>query len=230
MLGLAALARSSAAVLAVPIVLSRRRGGGALALVGAAAITAIAGVAPFYLADPTDVVHSLLTYRGDLAVGAGSIWSLAPGTSWEQVGQHWDIAFVVALVVVVNAWLASRPGGMAGGRLYAGLALSAAAFALLAKTVWPYYFLEVYIFSAVWALGRRGSTWLALVAPLVAVSTLDQLAEVGSATHQTPTLVHAEGLGMFLLLGGAMAWLVVVSGRRMEPALPELAGSSGTRG
>jgi hypothetical protein len=197
---------------------------------GTAAVTAIAGLAPFYLADSADVTRSLLTYRGDLSVGAGSIWSLTQGTGWEPVAQHWDIAFVVALVVVVNAWLASRPGGLAGGRLYAGLALSTAAFALLAKTVWPYYFLEVYIFTAVWALGRPNTRWTALVAPLVVVSALDQLAELGSAPQQTAALIHAEGVGMFVLLGAAMAWLVVLSSRRMEVAPPGPTGPGGIPG
>ncbi|HXA43175.1 MAG TPA: hypothetical protein VNV65_09735 [Candidatus Solibacter sp.] len=231
MLGLAALARSSAAVLAIPIALSRlRRGGGALVLLATAAVTAVVGLAPFYLADPADVTHSLLTYRGNLEVGAGSIWNLAQGTTWEPIAQHWDFAFVLALVAVINVWLTLRPGGISGGRLYAGMALSAAAFALLAKTVWPYYFLEVYVFSAVWALGRTRASAPALLLPLVGASALDMLAEVGSAPHQTAGLVRLEAIGMFALLGAAMAWLVVVSSREVRVVPPELPGSGGTEG
>ncbi len=199
-------------------------------LLGTAAVTVVVGLAPFYLADPADVTHSLLTYRGNLEVGAGSIWNLAQGTSWEPIAQHWDFAFVLALVLLINAWLASRPGGVAGGRLYAGMALSAAAFALLAKTVWPYYFLEVYLFTAIWALGRTRASAPALVLPLVAVSALDLLAEVGSAPHQTAGLVHLEAIVMFALLGAAMAWLLVVSSREVRVVPPEHVGSGGTEG
>ena len=230
MLGLAALARSSATVLALPIALSRVRRGGSMVLLATAAVTTIAGLAPFYLADAADVTHSLVTYRGNLEVGAGSIWNLARGTGWEPIAQHWDFAFVSALVILVNAWLASRRGGLAGGRLYAALALSTAAFALLAKTVWPYYFLEVYIFSAIWALGRARASAPLLVLPLVAVSALDLLAEVGSAPLQAAALVRAEALAMFGLLGAAMAWMLVLSSRQLRVAPPQRASSGGTQG
>jgi hypothetical protein len=131
--------------------------------------------------------------------------------------------------VAINLWLATRPGGMVRGRIYAGLALTAASFALLAKTVWPYYFLEVYVFSAIWALGRARASKAALISPLVVVSALGLFAEVGSAPNQSETLVHLEAGAMFGLLGAAMliALAVASGGLSDAPAGPPEPSSSG---
>jgi len=230
-LGLAILARSSATLLALPLLLAAGRQGirraGGVAIVGA--VVAIGGLLPFFLADRVDVAHSLFGYRSSLLVGSGSIWTFSRGTAWEQVAQHWDLAMVDALVVAINLWLATRPGGMVRGRIYAALALTAASFALLAKTVWPYYFLEVYVFSAIWALGRARASKAALISPLVVVSALGLFAEVGSAPNQSESLVHLEAGVMFGLLGAAMliALAVASGGLSDEPAGPPEPSSSG---
>src|ERR1700682_6497194 len=67
--GLAILARTASALFVVPLVLAawRRDRRQAAALTGAAIATALVGILPFYLADPGDVTHSLLGYRGGLA-------------------------------------------------------------------------------------------------------------------------------------------------------------------
>jgi hypothetical protein len=222
-LGLAVLARTASALFWVPLALAawhreRRQVAG---LTGAAVAVVVAGVLPFYLADPADVSHSLLAYRGGLAVGAGSIWSLGRGTSFEGLAQHADLAFVALVVVGLNLWLATRPGGLSGRTLYAGLALAAASFALLAKTVWPYYFLEVYVFTTIWAAsqtGRAGRKRRLLLPPIV-VSGLGLLAEGGVTPGISSATVRAEGVAMFVLLGGAMFWLAA-AGRRPSEGVP----------
>jgi hypothetical protein len=231
-LGLAFLARSSATLLALPLLLAAGRQGirRAAGVAIAGALVAGGGLLPFYLADRVDLAHSLFEFRPSLLVGSGSIWTFSRGTAWEQVAQHWDLAMVGALAVVINLWLATRSGGMVGGRIYAALALTAASFALLAKAVWPYYFLEVYIFGAVWALGRARASKAALISPLVVVSALGLFAEVGSTPNQSDSLVHLEAGAMFGLLSAAMLIALAMAGGGPSDELagpPEPSSSGG---
>ena len=207
-LGLAVLARSPAGLFALPlaVVAYQRRPRDAALVMLAAAGTGLAGILPFLAADPADVVHSLVTYRSGLLVGLGSVWTLTRGTALEGFAQHADALFIVAATFTSTAWLARRRGGLVGPRLYAALALAAASFALLAKTVWPYYFVEVYVLGATWAMlqpgrARRALRWLAV--GLVAVTGL--MAEVGATPGVSDLVDRAEGAGGFLLLGIAAA-------------------------
>jgi hypothetical protein len=212
---LAVLSRSSAVLLAVPLGLAslQRRRTAALRFLVAGAVTGVAGLLPFVIADPADVIHSLFTYRGGLVVGAGSIWSLTYGSGVEDVVKHWDIAAVVAAGLAANLWLATRPGGLNRARLLAAMTLSSASFALLAKTVWPYYLFEVFVFGTVWAFGRwkpADGVVRLILAPL-AISVFGMVAEVGSETGLATRPVQLEGAGMFAMLGLTAAWILWVS-------------------
>ncbi|MDP9325041.1 MAG: hypothetical protein M3O87_00705 [Candidatus Dormibacteraeota bacterium] len=217
-LGLAVLARSSAALLALPLgVAALRRGPLRLAILGLlTAVTTVAGLLPFLLADRAAVVRSLVTYRAALPIGAGSIWSWSRGTPMEAIGQNWDALFILGLSVALNLWLARWRREQAGPeRLYAALALTSASFCLLAKTVWPYYLVEVYVFTAVWTFAHRGAPQGRLwrVIPLLAPTALALLAESGATANLSAGLVKFEGLTMFLLLGASMLWLAIVAAR-----------------
>jgi len=213
---LAVLSRTPAILLAVPLGLaSLRRGPGSAARLAASTVaTGVAGLLPFLLADPSDVIHSLFTYRGGLGVGAGSVWSLTRGGPYELVVQHWDAAAVAALVVATNLWLATRPGGLDQARVFAAMTLTAASFALLAKTVWAYYFFEVFVFGTVWAFGRwqKSEGVVRLVLLPIAISIFGLVAEAGSAPDLTPRLVAVEGAGMFAMLGLTIVWILWLSG------------------
>lgn len=208
---LAVLSRSSAVLLAVPMsVYAARRGAASLVRFGAAtAVSGVAVLAPFLLADPADVIHSLFTYRRSLIVGAGSVWSLAHGTAIEPLVQHWDIVPIGAGVLAANAWLMTRPGGLTQGRLFAAMALTSASFAALAKTVWPYYFAEVFIFGTVWAFGRwkTSENPVRLVLLPLAVSTYGLIGEIGSDKGLTANLVTLEGAAMFVMVGLTVVWI-----------------------
>jgi hypothetical protein len=223
-LGLAVLARSPALLFAVPLTVAayQRRARDAVVTMAAAAATGACGILPFLLADRADVVHSLVTYRGGLLVGVGSIWTLTRGTPLEGFAQHADVGFILGGVIASTACLASRRGGLAGPRVYAALALAAAAFALLAKTVWPYYFVEVYVLGSTWALaqpGRSGVAWRWIAMGLVVVTGL--MAEAG-ATRGIPDAVdRLEGGAGFLLLAAAV-WLIL----RLAAVPPPPAGAS----
>lgn len=209
---LGVLSRSPAILLGLPLALyAGRRGFASLLKFGVATtVTGAAVIAPFVLADPSDVIHSLFTYRRGLVVGAGSVWSLTHGSALEPLVQQWDIVPIAIAVLASNAWLATRPGGLDQARLFASLTLTAACFALLAKTVWPYYFTEVFVFGSVWAFG----TWSATENPLrlvflpLAISIYALVAEIGSEQGIGQDLVNIEGGCMFVLLGLTAAWVV----------------------
>jgi hypothetical protein len=215
---LAVLGRSSAVLLAVPLGLAswQSRSTTALRFFVAAAVTGAAGLLPFVLADPSDVIHSLFTYRGGLVVGAGSIWSLTYGSGLEAVAKHWDIAGVAAVGVAMNLWLATRPGGLDRSRIFAAMTLSSASFALLAKTVWPYYFFEVFVFGTVWAFGRwrPADGIVRLVFLPLAISVFGMVAEIGSEQGLATRLVQLEGASMFAMLSLTVAWITWMSSIR----------------
>lgn len=215
-LGLAVLARSPALLLSIPLIMALAHGrawGRPATLVAAAGATVALVMTPFLLVDGTDVLHSLVFYRGALRVGAGSIWSLARGTGLETVAQHLDLLFAALLAIAVSAGLATAPGGLRGPRLYAAVAAAAAAFALLGKAVWPYYFFEVYAFTAVWALGRPRRLRVGAAA-LGAVIAMGLLAEVGSTTGLPQPQVRLEGTAMFVLLGAFLVFLALATFRQ----------------
>src|SRR5438067_12574753 len=96
--------------------------------------------------------------------------------------------------MATNLWLI-RGHGFDEGRLFAGMTLTSAAFTMLAKTVWPYYFLELYILGCVWAF----CTWrtqhgvVRLVLLPIEVSVFGLIAEIGSAQYVPLALVRSEG-------------------------------------
>jgi hypothetical protein len=182
------------------------------------AMTGVAGLLPFYLADRADLTYSLYTYRGGLPVGAGSIWSLTRDSSLAPVVQHWDIAAVVAATLATNLCLAARRGGFSEARLFAAMTLTSASFVLLAKTVWSYYFFEVFVFGTIWVVGTwRSENRLArlVVAPL-AISALGVVAELSSPNGLALVPVPVEGVAMFLILGLLMIWIIWMS-RAADP-------------
>ena len=219
--GASILTRSPAVLMSVPLGIAgwRQSRRSALMFFFGAGAAGAAIVLPFLVADPSDVIHSLLTYRGSLKVGAGSVWSLARDSSLETAVQHYDIVLVVAAVLATNLWLA-RGNRLDEGRLFAGMALTSAAFAMLAKTVWPYYFLELYILGSVWAFGtwRPQDGVVRLVLLPIAVSVFGLIAEIGSEQYLPLTLARIEGAAMFVMLALMIAWIMRFATR--EPASP----------
>jgi len=219
--GASILTRSPAVLMSVPLGIAgwRQSRRSALTFFFGAGAAGAAIVLPFLVADPSDVIHSLLTYRGSLKVGAGSVWSLARDSSLETAVQHYDIVLVVAAVLATNLWLA-RGNRLDEGRLFAGMALTSAAFAMLAKTVWPYYFLELYILGSVWAFGtwRPQDGVVRLVLLPIAVSVFGLIAEIGSEQYLPLTLARIEGAAMFVMLALMIAWIMRFATR--EPASP----------
>jgi hypothetical protein len=220
-LGLAVLTRSNAVLYLLVLVLvlaGRRNWRAAMVLGGAAVTTVVLGLLPFLLADRADVIFSLVTFHGALPVSGGSLWALAIGSPYEALGQHADTLFVLAAAAVIGIVVVLARGDLmpSTGDVYGLLALAGLAFPLFIKTVWPYYFLDSYIFIAVWWLGSgparmtaRG--WLGLLLPAYFVAGT-VLAEYGSEHFEDLTTMVRESLvetvlvlGFILMFG---AWLI----------------------
>jgi hypothetical protein len=208
--GLAMLTRTLAALPLIPLallLLARGRWRMTAWLAGSAALTAALGLVPFVLADPKDTIYSLLTHRGSLPVSGGSVWQLLVGTPYEWVPQHGDIFFVLGLAVLVSLLvIRARPGLEASSRdIYGLLALTALTLPLLAKSVWPYYFLDAYVFGAVWWLGQvdplaLGRRLLGAMVPLIAtIGTLLTEYEMGT-TDARIRLTEGVAMGLVLIL------------------------------
>jgi hypothetical protein len=215
--GLAVLTRSLAALSLIPLgvlllVWGRWR---ALALLaGSAALTVALGVVPFLLADPTDTIYSLVTHRGLLPVGGGSPWQLLVGTPYLWVPQHWDVLFVLGLAVLLSliVIVARKDLEPSSRDIYGLLALTALTLPLLAKSVWPYYFLDAYVFGAVWWLGQAGAlAWgrrlIGAAIPLIAIiGTLLTEYEMEATTQR---IRLDEGVAMGVVLSVLSIALVV---------------------
>jgi len=80
----------------------------------------------------------------------------------------------------------------------------------MAKTVWPYYFFEVFVLGTIWAAGtwRREDGIARLFLAPVAISMLGMVAEIGSLNGLAPAGVQVEGVAMFFMLGLLMVWIV----------------------
>jgi hypothetical protein len=150
------------------------------------------------------------------------------GTPYEWVPQHGDIFFVLGLAVLVSLLvIRARPELETTSRdIYGLLALTALTLPLLAKSVWPYYFLDAYVFGAVWWLGQGdplalGRRLLGAMVPLIAtIGTLLTEYEMGASTQRIRLL---EGVGMGGILAIVMAALAVRLRRRCEnPKVPNL--------
>ena len=242
-LGLAALDRSMAVLYLLPLVLlllARWRWRAAGWLGGSALATVAVGLLPFYLADRSDLIFSLVTFRGPLPVGGGSIWYLAVGTRYESFAQRYDTAAVLgaAVLLCVIVVLARRDLEPGARDLYGLLAISGLCFPLLIKTTWPYYFLDPYIFMAIWWLGgvrvwRPWARWLGILLPLYFVGCA-VLAEYGVSPdldvgpRRLESIAMAALLAAFILAFGAR--LLVrrrASGRAVERATVVAAVATG---
>jgi hypothetical protein len=175
-LGAAVLTRTIAGFCVIPFLLiplaaRRSRPMGAIAL--GAAITIGVGLAPFLFADERVAAYSLLTYRNGLPIGGGSFWIIAQQTSWAGLVRAGDVYLGALIAIVLVALILRRNPSVATTHtgLIGLIAIASCCFPLVAKTVFPYYLLEPYVFGAIWWLARPGSAlnWRAAVPALLTI-------------------------------------------------------------
>lgn len=232
-LGVALLTRSIAALQLIPLgllLLARHRWRSAAWLSGTAGLTVSLGLLPFVLADRSNVLYSLLTNRANVPMFQGLLWQPAEGTPYEWVAQRNDLLFIVAAATLLTIIvIRGRDDLMPGSRdLYGLLALSALTVPLLAKSVWPYYFVDASVFGAVWWMGQPGSLtegrrWLGAVLPIL-VTVAAVILDAGSGTlGPTQRLLESVGISAALL-----AVMVLVANRlRRKPAEDSLSAIHG---
>jgi hypothetical protein len=169
-LGAAILTRTIAGFCAIPLILaplaSRRIRPMAITAV-AMIITVCIGLAPFILADGSTVLRALVTNRGGLDIGSGSFWILARHASWAGLVREFDVYIGAAVAAALVAITLRRKPALATTHVgLTGLLTVASCFLpLFAKSVFPYYLVEPYVFSAIWWLARPGTAfnWRALI-------------------------------------------------------------------
>ena len=230
-IGLALLTRSLAALPLIPlglVLLARGRWRVAAWLAGIAAFIVALGLAPFVLADPTNTIYSLLTHRGSLPVSGGSIWQLLVGTPYQWVPQHLDVLLVFGLAVLLSlvVILVRRDLEPSSRDFYGLLALTALTLPLLAKSIWPYYFLDAYVFGAIWWLGPPSplawpSRTIGALLPLIAtIGTLLTEYQMGTIPRQQRLI---EGVLEGAIVAVLIAALAIRLRTRCEnPRVPAL--------
>ncbi|HEV2235869.1 MAG TPA: hypothetical protein VGR57_04325, partial [Ktedonobacterales bacterium] len=135
---------------------------------------------------------------------------LTIGTPLEAFAQSHDSTLVLAgaLVVAGALALARRDLTPSARNVYPLVAIVALCFPLFIKTVWPYYFADVFVLLAVWWLGTRDSWdtvrhWLGALVPIFA-TICSMFAEYGAGLYNTEfqgaTDIKRESLVMTLLL------------------------------
>lgn len=232
-MGLALLTRSSLVlpcVVLVVVLLGRRRLLAAVTFLGVTGLTVVLGILPFLLADSRDVLYSLVTFRGGLVIGGGSVWYLLLGTPLEDVGMRYDstVILVAAVLIAAVLVLVRRTLTVAHRDLYGLLALTGLCFPLFIKTTWPYYFLDLYVFIAIWWLGNaRGwhslSRWLGILLPVFFV-VCEVLADYGVDVQLDPAALHAESLAITVMeTGFLLVFGVYLAARRVREAQPSAA-------
>lgn len=215
-LGASVLTRTIAGFCAIPLVLAplaTRRIRPAAITVVATVVIVCAGVVPLILADGSTVLRALVTNRSGLPIGGGSLWAAARHASWAGFVREFDVyigaAVATALVVITlgrKPALATTHVGLTGL-----LTVASCCVPLFAKSVFPYYLTEPYVFATLWWLARPGSAlnWRALIPLLLTVdvfvvkaalmSPFSMWGAVAGVTSST-ALAVAAGLVTFDLL------------------------------
>jgi hypothetical protein len=227
--GLAMLTRTLAVLPLIPLallLLVRGRWRALARSAGSTAFLVALVVLPFLLADPQNTIYSLLTHRGSLPVSGGSVWQLLVGTPYEWIPRRADVLFLLALAALVSLIVirARQDLEVSSRDLYGLLALTSLTLPLLAKSVWPYYFLDAYVFGAIWWLGQASPlAWgrvMGAALPLIAIAgallTEYELEQIGTGIRLP------EGVAMGVILAVLMTVLAGRLRRWDDPRLPTL--------
>ena len=130
----------------------RRRWGDATRLALTAGAVSIAGFAPFFASDFKDTWFSLIAFRAKAHVLGGTFWGLFP--SLEPIATRLDGLVVLAGAATAVALIARRRPGlsMSVPDVYGLLTLAALCSAVFIRSLWGYFWIEPFVFGAVWVL------------------------------------------------------------------------------
>jgi hypothetical protein len=224
-LGLTGLTRTLSLIFAVPLalILWKRRGPAmTLQMIATAVVTVAIGLLPFVLADPGNVIFSMVRQHADLPVGTGSLWYLVLGAPIASFGRNADTLIgLLAVVVSTLILLRLRPDiGFDDADLYGLLAVIGIWSIVLIKVVWPYYLVEPFIFASIWVLARARPALAWGVPAFLTVMTL--IAEVATRREETLLGTLATTALVFPLLAFIVVVAVAIARRSTLPASGEL--------
>lgn len=237
--GLAFLTRTTALIplIALGLLLLLTRAWRALAAFGGiSALVAALGLAPFFLFDRADAMYTFVSWRSSAQIGSDSIWALFAYTgssagTLNHLRYLLDAAvkrldmYSVILVVVVATWLAVRRLRLTerDEDVWGLVALAALATPMLSKQVWPYYYLEPFIFIVVWEFStmrdRRAGLWrwpALSVAFLLVAGTFSQYIQLQSVGRLDAIVLGITQTGAMALFGWAI-W-ARMGARKPQPA------------
>lgn len=190
--GLAFLSRTTALIPLIAVgvmLLTEKEWRGLLKFGGVSALVTAVGLGPFFLFDPHDTIHSLITWRGTAPIGGNSIWTIFATSSTsglrhdlDALARRLDMYTVILVVAIVAFFAVRRLRISAYSRdAWAILAIAALTVPMLSKTNWPYYYLEPFFFILIWEFSsmhdRLPGVWrwpLLTVGYLAITATLSQ--------------------------------------------------------
>ena len=236
--GLAVLTRTTALIPLIALgalLLFGRERRGLLRFGGVAVFVALVGFAPFFVIDRVNATYSLLSWRGTSDIGGNSIWALvkydgAQAASplrymVDHVARRLDMYTAILFVVVVALLAVRRLGLSAYSReAWAVLAIATLAVPMLSKNIWPYYYLEPFVFLLIWEFAsmhdRRAGVWRwpILTFGFLSVSaTLSQF--IGLRSVGAGDRIVVGVLEFCAMLAFALAVWYRARAGRVEPAL-----------
>lgn len=216
LLGLALLARSDVTLIILPVILillARRQAKTAIWFTVGLVDAFMAGILPFLIADTRDTIFSLVMFRSALPVGGGNIWSLSSANAFLLFGQRYDALLAIGAATLLTAvvLVMRRDLTLTSPDLFGVLTLSTLCFALLIKTLWPYYYQEAALLATVWALSRsitslrkHGQSWRIQIGELL-LAWLPRLAILSCA------LVAEYGLESVNYAGWLSPWGLILA-------------------
>jgi hypothetical protein len=201
---------------------------GLLKLAGTSALVAGVIMAPFFIFDRADTTYTFLSWHGMAPIGGNSIWSIfaygGPGGirhTLDTLARRLDMPLVIVFVAVV-AFVAARRWHISAysREAWAVMGVAALAVPLLIKMIWPYYYLEPFIFLLVWEFtsmhDRRAGVWrwpILTLGYLVVAATLSQyigLRSVGAFDRISVGLLEFGAMLAFVVA----IWLQLNAARR----------------
>jgi len=201
---------------------------GLLKLAGAGALIAGVIMAPFFLFDRADTTYTFLSWHGMAPIGSNSIWSIfAYGGhggirhTLDTLARRLDMPLVIVFVAVA-AFVAARRWHISAysREAWAVMGVAALAVPLLIKMIWPYYYLEPFIFLLVWEFtsmhDRRAGVWrwpILTLGYLVVAATLSQYIGLRSVGAFDRISVGLLEFGVMLTFIGAI-WLQLNAAKR----------------
>ena len=201
---------------------------GLLKLAGAGALIAGVIMAPFFLFDRADTTYTFLSWHGMAPIGSNSIWSIfAYGGhggirhTLDTLARRLDMPLVIVFVAVA-AFVAARRWHISAysREAWAVMGVAALAVPLLIKMIWPYYYLEPFIFLLVWEFtsmhDRRAGVWrwpILTLGYLVVAATLSQYIGLRSVGAFDRISVGLLEFGVMLAFIGAI-WLQLNAAKR----------------